>query len=94
MNLSKNKNHIKKVLIDHLSDFKLKELRNKEISFFKNKRILITGASGVIGINLLFFFNKLNTEKNSRIRIDATYNTSIFNFVVNYFKKDKKIKHQ
>ena len=68
MNLSKNKNHIKKVLIDHLSDFKLKELRNKEISFFKNKRILITGASGVIGINLLFFFNKLNTEKNSRIR--------------------------
>tara|TARA_Y100000591_G_scaffold332752_1_gene371394 strand:- start:519 stop:1583 length:1065 start_codon:yes stop_codon:yes gene_type:complete len=92
MNLSKNKNHIKKVLIDHLSDFKLKELRNKEISFFKNKRILITGASGVIGINLLFFFNKLNTEKNSRIRIDATYNTSIFNFVVNYFKKDKKIK--
>ena len=92
MNSIKNNTYIKNFLIDHLSDFKITQLKNKEINFFKNKKILITGASGVIGINLLFFFNKLNIEKKTKIKIDTTYNTSIFDFVINYFKKDKKIK--
>ncbi len=92
MILTKNNNNTKKILINHLSDFKLSHLKNNEINFFKNKQILITGASGVIGINLLFFLNKLNIEKKTKIYIDATYNTSIFNFVVEYFKKDKNIR--
>ena len=55
MNLIKKNNNTKKILINHLSDFNLSQLKNNEINFFKNKKILITGASGVIGINLLFF---------------------------------------
>ena len=92
MTLINNNFKIKKILIDHLSDFEISKLRNNEINFFKNKKILITGASGIIGLNLLFFFNKLNLEKKIKINIDATYNTSIFNFVLDYFKKNKKIK--
>ncbi len=92
MNLIKENNNTKKILINHLSDFNLSQLKNSEINIFKNKKILITGASGVIGINLLFFLNKINIKKKLNIQIDATYNTSIFNFVVNYFKRDKKIK--
>ena len=56
MNLIKENNNTKKILINHLSDFNLSQLKNSEINIFKNKKILITGASGVIGINLLFFF--------------------------------------
>ena len=92
MNLIKDNNYFKKLLINHLSDFKVTQLQKKEINFFKNKKILITGASGIIGINLLFFFNKLNIEKKIKVKIDATYNTSIFNFVLDYFKNDKKIR--
>ena len=87
----KEKNYIKKNLIKHLDDFNLKQLTNKEINFFKNKKILITGVSGIIGINLLFFFNKINTKKKLSIKIDGTYNTSLFKFVIEYFKKDRNI---
>ena len=89
---TKNNKYNKELLINQLSDFNFSQLKNKETNFFKNKKILITGASGVIGINLLFFFNKLNIEKKTKVKIDATYNTSIFDFVKNHFKKDKKIK--
>ena len=54
MNLIKENNIYEKILINHLSDFNLSQLKNSEINIFKNKKILIT-ASGVIGINLLFF---------------------------------------
>ena len=43
-------------LIDFLNKIDLTEISHKESNFFNNKRILITGVSGIIGINLLFFF--------------------------------------
>ena len=72
MNLIKENNNTKKILINHLSDFNLLQFKNSEINIFKNKKILITGASGVIGINLLFFLNKINIKKKLKIQIDAT----------------------
>ena len=44
------------VLLDILKSVDLRKINKSEINFFRNKRILITGASGIIGINLLFFF--------------------------------------
>jgi len=78
-------------LLDILRSIELDKINKQEINFFKNKRILITGASGIIGINLLFFFNILNEKKNSKIFIDGTYNTFLFSFVKNYFKNNKFI---
>lgn len=78
-------------LINILKNIDLKDYTKKEINYFKNKRILITGVSGIIGLNLLFFFHKLNLEKKNKIIIDATYNTYLFNFIKTYFKKNKKI---
>ena len=89
MNL--NKKHTQKNLISNLNNINVERLSTNEINFFKNKKILITGVSGIIGINLLFFFNKLNVERKTSIHIDGTYNTSLFNFVKNYFKKNKKV---
>ena len=43
-------------LLDILKSVDLKKISNNEINYFKNKKILITGVSGIIGINLLFFF--------------------------------------
>ena len=43
-------------LLDILKSVDLKKINNNEINYFKNKKILITGVSGIIGINLLFFF--------------------------------------
>ena len=57
MNLFDNK------LISSLNTIDIKKLSLKEIKLFNKKKILITGVSGIIGINLLFFFNKLNNEK-------------------------------
>jgi len=51
-------------LLDILKSVDLRKITKSEINFFKNKKILITGVSGIIGINLLFFFNALiNKEK-------------------------------
>ena len=80
---------IEKNLISQLDDIDIKEFTSQEKKFFNKKKILITGVSGQIGINLLFFFNKLNSEKNINIQIDGTYNTKLFNFVKSYFKKKK-----
>ena len=91
MNLNKKEIYIKEVL-NNLNTISIKRLSKKEINFFDNKKILITGVSGIIGINLLFFFNKLNIKKKKNIYVDGTYNTSLFNFVKKYFKKDKKVK--
>ncbi len=79
-------------LNNNLNAISLERLSRKEINFFNNKKILITGVSGIIGINLLFFFNKLNIEKKKNIYVDGTYNTSLFNFVKKYFKRNKKVK--
>ena len=81
--------HIK--LLDILKSVDLKNIKKKEINYFKNKRILITGDSGIIGINLLFFFDRLNNKKKTKTVIDGTFNTSIFSFVKKYFKKNKLI---
>ncbi len=80
-----------KKLLNILKSIDLREINTDEINYFKNKRILITGVSGIIGINLLFFFDALNNFKNTKTMIDGTFNTSIFSFVKNYFKKNKLI---
>tara|TARA_B100001564_G_scaffold353542_1_gene362682 strand:- start:814 stop:1839 length:1026 start_codon:yes stop_codon:yes gene_type:complete len=85
MNLFENK------LIRSLNTIDIKKLSLKEIKLFNKKKILITGVSGIIGINLLFFFNKLNNEKKMSIYVDGTFNTSLFTFVKRYFYKNKKI---
>ena len=85
-----NKKYYYNRLIDQLNSINLSKLKKKEYNIFNNSKILITGASGLIGINLLFFFNKLSKEKKLSIYVDGTYNTSIFNFVKLFFKKIKK----
>ena len=86
---SKLKKEIK--LLNILSSVDLSKITKKEINFLKNKKILITGVSGIIGINLLFFFESLIKKKKITINIDGTFNTSIFLFKKNYFKKKKNI---
>ena len=56
MNLIKSQKNYHNSLIRILNDLNIKKLNNKDINFFKKKKILITGVSGLIGINLLFFF--------------------------------------
>jgi len=56
MNTQENKKSLEKKLIEDLSSIDIKSISTKEINFFHNKAILITGASGIIGLNLLFFF--------------------------------------
>ena len=53
-------------LLDILKSVDLKKINNNEINYFKNKKILITGVSGIIGINLLFFFDALNNKKKQK----------------------------
>ena len=43
------------VLLDILKSVDLRKINKNEINFFRNKRILITGACGIIGINFLFW---------------------------------------
>ena len=51
-------------LLGFLNKIDLTEISHKESNFFNNKRILITGVSGIIGINLLFFLiHLLKIEK-------------------------------
>ncbi len=78
-------------LLDILKSVDLKKIKKNEINFFKNKKILITGVSGIIGVNLLFFFNALNNKNKTSIKVDGTYNTSLFLFVKNYFKGNKLV---
>ena len=78
-------------LINILNTIDIEKLTLKEINNFKIKKILITGVSGIIGINLLFFFNKLNDKKKISAYVDGTYNTALFNFVKKFFIKNKKI---
>ena len=79
-------------LLNILTLVDLKNISEDEINYFKNKKILITGVSGVIGINLLFFFNALTDQKKIRIDVEGTYKTSLFTFIKNFFKKKKLIK--
>ena len=81
--------HIK--LLNILKSVNLKKINSNEINYFKNKRILITGVSGIIGINLLFFFDALNNKKKTKTTIDGTFNTFLFPFVKKYFEKNKQI---
>ena len=84
-------NKIKNILIKSLNDYDISKFTKNEINFFNNKNILITGASGIIGINLIFLLNKIIEEKKCNITIDGVYKTSLFHFVIDYFKKKKKI---
>jgi UDP-glucuronate decarboxylase len=92
MNFVKRKKLKDIQLLEILNNVDLKRITNKEANFFNNKKILITGVSGIIGINLLFFFNSININKKIRLKIDGIFNTSIFPFVKNYFKKNKNVK--
>jgi len=80
-----------KILLDILKDIDLNKISNKEAAFFNKKKILITGVSGLIGINLLFFFYKLTKDKKVLIKIDGIFNTSIFQFVKSFFRSNKNI---
>ena len=78
-------------LLEILSRVDLKRISIKEINFFNNKRILITGVSGIIGLNLLFFLNAINVNRKINFKVDGTFHTSLFPFVKNFFKKNKNI---
>ena len=82
---------IKNNLINILGSIDIEKVSKQDINYFKNKRILITGASGIIGLNLLFFFYKLNLEKKIKLAIEATYNTYLFSFIKSHLKKNKNI---
>ena len=41
-------------LLSILKSVDLNKIKKNEINYFKNKKILITGVSGIIGVNLLF----------------------------------------
>ena len=58
MNSLNNKLDKNTKLLNILSSVDLKKISKKEINYFKNKKILITGVSGIIGINLLFFLTQ------------------------------------
>ena len=76
-------------LLNILSLTDLSKITKNEIIYFKDKKILITGVSGIIGINLLFFFDSIIKKKKIKIYIEGTFNTSLFPFVKNYFRNDK-----
>lgn len=92
--MKKNSKNLEYKLISSLNNIDLKKFTEKDKNYFKSKNILITGVSGVIGLNLLFFFNKLNFETKKKINVYATYNTYLFRFVKNFFKTNKKINFQ
>jgi len=91
MNSLNNKLDKNTKLLNILSSVDLNKITKKEINYFKNKKILITGVSGIIGINLLFFFDSILKKKNFSIKIDGIFNTFIFMFVQKYFRKNKNI---
>jgi len=55
MTLIERKKNKNLALLDILRDIDLKKISKKEVAFFNKKEVLITGVSGLIGINLLFF---------------------------------------
>ena len=77
-------------LLKILGSIDLNKIKKKEIYHFKNKKILITGVSGIIGINLLFFFDAIIKKKKIQIYVDLTLNKFLFPFVKNYFRNNKK----
>ena len=42
-----------------------------DLSYFANKRVLVTGGSGLIGVNLLSTLSKLNSKQNAPKLIHA-----------------------
>ena len=79
-------------LINQLIDFNLNDLSQFDWTIFKNTKILITGASGLIGLKILFFLICLNNKYNFNIKITILYNTNLFKFVTDYLKSYKYIK--
>ena len=91
MNSLNNKLDKNTKLLNILSAIDLNKITKKEINYFRNKKILITGISGIIGINLLFFFNSILKRNNFSTKIDGIFNKSLFMFVQKYFRKNKNI---
>lgn len=58
--------------------FQKYKFKKKEIEQFKNKKILITGASGFIGFSLYLFFLNLNHNHNLNIKFFLVSRTNSF----------------
>jgi len=68
--------------------------KNLNINLFKNKFVIITGASGILGLSISNFFNKLGANL---ILIDRSHKKKIKPFMnnkVHYFKTDFTIQKQ
>ena len=90
--MKKNKKKLTEKLLYILNNADISKIKNNEFYFFDKKTILITGVSGIIGLNLLFFFHNLSLKKKINIKIEATYNSYLFDFVKSYFKKINQVK--
>jgi len=68
------------------------DLDNFDFKKFKNKNILITGGSGLIGLKIIFYLNEINNRYNLNLNLVITYKTYIFPFVKKYFSRNRNIK--
>ena len=69
----------------------MKQLKKKiNTKFLNNKKILIFGASGIIGIYFLFFFYKQLSKKNRPKKITLISKNKL-PFYLNFLKGNKKI---
>ena len=64
--MKKNKKKLTEKLLYILNNADISKIKNHEFYFFDKKTILITGVSGIIGLNLLFFFHNLSLKKKNK----------------------------
>ena len=62
-------------------------LERVDFSVFAGKRILLTGASGLIGLNFLALFSEAKKRNNSRLDLTGIINSEA-NDVLNYFSQE------
>ena len=74
-----------------LSDDANQVLNKIDLSFLEGKEITITGATGLIGINLISTFLEFNKNLKSKIKINAIYHSEPKNYV-RYLFDDPQIK--
>ena len=58
------------IKMDLLQDKKNKEILSK---YYKNKKIMVSGSTGLIGSRIVYFLDKLNYEYNTNISIVCLY---------------------
>lgn len=81
------KNKYSDKLINQLLNYETKEFNSHDFKIYRNRNILITGASGLLGLKILFFFVSINLKYKLNIKITATYNSKLYTFVRNYLNK-------